>query len=286
MTLPPTGPSAAPTRAFRCAASLLRDGAERRAELTTLLDEELAVLGDETGAEQSPAWMPWAAGNGEVLEASRPVLRRLLLHRRLLVPESLAAELEERDPEGDPGQLVAAPVAAGVLLLRRSATSVTTGVRTFMVEGGPRELRWYLYHQAGGVSLEEVVTAEGRHAFAVLPTARAGERLAELVDPRGAATEDGEVLTLPADAAPDTWGHGIVEGTLHLSRLVTTTADAVEADALTVSVTEDGVHLVERGQDGEEEVMRIADVSASSLVGILDRLVLGPGEVAPADMEG
>ena len=32
--------------------------------------------------------------------------------------------------------------------------------------------------------------------------------------------------------------------------------------------------------------MRIADVSASSLVGILDRLVLGPGEVAPADVEG
>jgi len=260
-------------RTLRCAASILRDGAAGRTPLIDLLDEELDALIEETGAVRAPVWAPWSDDHDELLRVARPVVRRSLLHRRLLVPEALAAELEDREPEIDPQHLVSAPAVAGILLLRRSAQSVSTGVRTFMVEGGTRELRWVHFHQSGGTSLEELVTAEGEHSFSVLPTSSVGERLAELVDPRSVAAEDGAVRCLPADSPPEDWGGSIAEGTTHLSRLVATTPDAAEARAVTVSVTGEGVHLVEGATEDGQEILRIAEVSADSLSRILSGLV-------------
>lgn len=267
--------AASPTRrSLRCAASVLQDGRSTRTELSTLLDEELVVLLDECGMENGPAWLPWAAEHGEGLDASRPTVRRLLLRQQRLVPEGMAAGLEEREAEIPESELVADPTTAGILVLRRSAVAVTTGVRTFALEDGLRELRCYFYHQSVGVSLEEVVTAEGSHRFAVLPTGSVAERLREIVDPQEVASEDGDLRELPAGTPPQEWGEEITAGTRHLTRIATTTTEAPLARDAQFHATADAVHVVEAAAD--ESVIRIAAVSPDTLREMLAHLVTGP----------
>lgn len=273
-TTTPETPAEQTGRMLGCAASVLRDGRSTRTELSTLLDEELAVLLDECGLENGPAWMPWAEQNVDGLEASRPTVKRLLLRQQRLVPEGMAAALEEREAEGPESALVADPTTTGILVLRRSAASVTTGVRTFALEDGLRELRFYFYHQSTGVSLEEVVTAEGSHRFAVLPTSSVGERLREIVDPHEVASDDEELRELPGDTPPEEWGEEITAGTRHLTRVATTTQGAPIAREAQFHATGDAVHVVEAAT--EESVIRLAAVSPDTLREMLDHLVTGP----------
>lgn len=281
--------AATPRRSVRCAVSVMRDGTSARTELGSFLDEELSVLEDETGIGGAPAWMPWAERHPEEADAAAETVRRLLLHRRHLVPEGAAAELEDREPEGPEADLVADPTTTGTLLLRRSAAAVTTGLRTFAVEDGLREMRCYFYHQENAVSLEEIVTAEGAHRFAILPTSQVAERLQQIVDPQEVADQDGEMREIPSSTPPEDWGESIAEDTRYLTRLLTTAAAAPVLHGASFHATHDGVHVVEPddltdftaelapgapGPDADaQSLLRIARLSPRSLREVLDQLV-------------
>ena len=277
MTLPDHDRSRPTRRSVDAAASVLRDGSEERVELISLLDEELAVLLRETGVDAAPVWMPWAAENTDGLDAAVPTVRRILMRRRQLVPELLAAELEERDLELADDQLVADPTTAGVLVLRRSAVAVTTAIRTVALAEGPRELRCWFYHQSNGVTLEERVTAEGLHDFAVQPTAAMAERLAQLVDPDGVASEDSEAREVTAGTPPEEWGPGIADRPRHLTQAVMTTPQAAMARSASFHATDDAVHVAapDLSVEGplESVPLQVAQVSPDSLRDVLAALI-------------
>ena len=273
-------------RSLSAAASVLREGTGERVELSSFLDEELAVLLQETGLPGPAIWMPWEEQNPGGVEAGAASVARILRRRRHLVPEALAAELEDREPEIAEEALVTDPTTAGTLVLRRSAVAVTTARRTISVSGEPRELRCYFYHQSVGVTLEEKVTAEGLHSFAVLPTAEVGERLTMLVDPQGVASSDSEMREIPAGTPPEEWGEGIAEGTRHLTQVVTASADSATARSAAFHATDAAVHVavadaVTAAPDGST-ALRIAQVGPESLQDVLDQIV-GGGDTAPTD---
>ena len=286
MTLPDHDRSRPTRRSLGAAASVLRDGSKKRVELASLLDEELAVLLRETGMEPAPVWTPWADTNAERLDAASPTVRRLLMRRRQLVPELLAAELENREPELADDQLVADPTTAGILLLRRSAVAVTTAIRTVALSDGPRELRCWFYHQSNGITLEEKVTAEGLHDFAVQPTALMAERLALLIDPDAVASEDSETREVTAGTPPEHWGPGIADGTRRLTQIVTTTPEAAMARSASFHATDDAVHVAvpDLSADGplESSPLRVVQVSPESLREVLAAMI-DPEETSISD---
>lgn len=286
MTLPDHDRSRPTRRSVDAAASVLRDGSEERVELISLLDEELAVLLRETGVDAAPVWMPWADENTDGLDAAVPTVRRILMRRRQLVPELLAAELENREPELADDQLVADPTTAGILLLRRSAVAVTTAIRTVALSDGPRELRCWFYHQSNGITLEEKVTAEGLHDFAVQPTALMAERLALLIDPDAVASEDSETREVTAGTPPEHWGPGIADGTRRLTQIVTTTPEAAMARSASFHATDDAVHVAvpDLSADGplESSPLRVVQVSPESLREVLAAMI-DPEETSVSD---
>lgn len=286
MTLPDHDRSRPTRRSVDVAASVLRDGSEERVELISLLDEELAVLLRETGVDAAPVWMPWADENTDGLDAAVPTVRRILMRRRQLVPELLAAELENREPELADDQLVADPTTAGILLLRRSAVAVTTAIRTVALSDGPRELRCWFYHQSNGITLEEKVTAEGLHDFAVQPTALMAERLALLIDPDAVASEDSETREVTAGTPPEHWGPGIADGTRRLTQIVTTTPEAAMARSASFHATDDAVHVAvpDLSADGplESSPLRVVQVSPESLREVLAAMI-DPEETSVSD---
>lgn len=278
--------NADPTRrSLSAAASVLRDGVSGRVELDSFLDEELAVLLRETGLPGSDVWMPWTQQHPESLEAGAASVRRILMHRRHLVPEALAAELEERESEIADESLVADPTTAGTLLLRRSAIAVTTALRRISVDGELRELRVYLYHQSVGVTLEETVTAEGLHSFAVLPTSSAGARLARVVDPQEVASTDSEIREIAVGAPAADWGEEIAEGTRHLTQVVISTPEDPTARSASFHATDHGVHVtVTDPGDAEEEgseALQVVEVAPDSLIEVLDEIVAVARNSAP-----
>lgn len=272
-------------RSLSAAASVLRDGARERVELGSFLDEELAVLIRETGLPDSEIWMPWTQQNPESLAAGAASVRRILMHRRHLVPEVLAAELENREPEIAAEALVADPTTAGTLLLRRSAVAVTTALRRISVDGELRELRQYFYHQGVGVTLEESVTAEGLHSFSVLPTAAVGTRLARVVDPQEVASTDSEIREIAVGASVEDWGEEIAEGTRHLTQVVTSTPEDPTARSASFHATDHGVHVAvpDPGDtaEGATATLQIVQVAPDSLIEVLDEIVAAAGTSAP-----
>lgn len=198
-------------RSLACAVGVLDQGREKVTPVAAVSDEELVAL-DGITAPQITA-LPFLEEHAPELADREPLARtamRSLMVRRQVISEIEAAEFEERPLADDRLQrVVAEPLLAGALVLRRSSRDLVVFERE--VSAGVHRL--YYYPHDGGVVLEEEVTGDGVHMFTVMPRASVAERVRHLVDQSGAAGADGEsdtVRTTDVEGHPD-WGRRLAD---------------------------------------------------------------------------
>jgi hypothetical protein len=126
----------------------------------------------------------------------------------------------------------------GALTLRRSGDSVVSIERT--VSTGKRWL--YAYVHVEGVLLEEVDDG-GLHGFTVITPERLPARLAEFVDPDGAAARDSETSSY-SEADFEAYASTALADTLAASNVVALNTGSDDFPTLTVYTGPSGVHVL------------------------------------------
>lgn len=259
------------------ALEVLQTAADEPRVLAVLSDEE--ILGTDGEAGLGILGSPYLdAESVERTSASATAIRSLIA-RGLVNPRP-----EGREDEGsmvigdaDPSRRVVQldRTLAGLLTLRRIPEGMVIVHRTS--SDISTTLGLYLFPE-GGV-LEEFVAADGFHHFSVPTREALAERLAQFVDPHGAANEDDEVRELTAEQiASDT----ALQDTRTLS--VLTVAGIGEGRQATVFALSDSVLLLDNGvldptgqssagEDGSVDRMAISSVSPGSLRDLLASLV-------------
>lgn len=168
-------------RDVECAARVLASATALGTALPTLTDEEVVAL-DGVQHEQVVS-LPWLSAQTVEKDILCAVALRGLLAKELVYPVIFEGESE-------PTRLHAVEDITGALTLRRSGDSVVSIERT--VSTGKRWL--YAYVHVEGVLLEEVDDG-GLHGFTVITPERLPARLADFVDPDGAAAHDSETVS-------------------------------------------------------------------------------------------
>lgn len=172
------------------------------APILSLTDEQLVgMAGDRSDQLTALPWLAEHAGDGQDV-GRREFAAGIGLR-------SLVASGQVRIVTDSPGQGTgtgsrweAAPELDGCLVLRRTATAVTSLERTMNTAAGPQVNRLYCYVHPSGV-LEEEVTASGIHRFTPLRPGQARERIAAMVDPAGVSGGSAPSAGTTASAAGD-----------------------------------------------------------------------------------
>ena len=216
-------------RDVECAAKVLESASPDGIALPTLTDEEVVAL-DGVQHEQIVA-LPWLSAQTTEKEILCAVALRGLLAKELVYPVIFEGESE-------PTRLHALEDITGALTLRRSGDSVVSIERT--VSTGKCWL--YAYIHVEGVLLEEVDDG-GLHGFSVITPERLTARLAEFVDPEGAAVRDSETVSYSAPdfeaAAPTVLGD-----TRAASNVVAFSTGSDAFPTITVYTGSAGVHVL------------------------------------------
>jgi hypothetical protein len=216
-------------RDVQCAAKILESASPEGTALPTLTDEEVVAL-DGVQHDQIVA-LPWLSAQTVEKEILCAVALRGLLAKELVYPVIFQGESE-------PTRLHAVDEITGALTLRRSGDSVVSIERT--VSTGKRWL--YAYVHVEGVLLEEVDDG-GLHGFTVITPERLPARLAEFVDPEGAAARDSETSSY-SEADFEAHASAALADTLAASNVVALNTGSDDFPTLTVYTGPSGVHVL------------------------------------------
>lgn len=235
--------------------------------LLTLTDEEIMALDGASALELLGS--PYVSQDEVDAEASAAAALRSLVARAMVFTGTEGRE-EEGDVLSGPGDPAQRPVQldrrlAGVIALRRIPEGMVTSQRT--LAGGTTTLAHYFY-PSGGV-LEEYVTIDGFHHFAVPELAAVAERIRAFTDPFEVAGEDGEPQALPLQEAVTALEN---EDTRALT-VVTAVTDGASRRA-TVGATSQAVLVLDNGPLDREpaptETVQVSEVSSEALRTVLD----------------
>lgn len=235
--------------------------------LLTLTDEEIMALDGASALELLGS--PYVSQDEVDAEASAAAALRSLVARAMVFTGSEGRE-EEGDVLSGPGDPALRPVQldrrlAGVIALRRIPEGMVTSQRT--LAGGTTTLAHYFY-PSGGV-LEEYVTIDGFHHFAVPELATVAERIRAFTDPFEVASEDGQPQALPLQEAVAALEN---EDTRALT-VVTAVTDGASRRA-TVGATSQAVLVLDNGPLDREpaptETVQVSEVSSETLRTVLD----------------
>lgn len=184
-------------RDVACAVAVLEAADEGPTGIGIFTDEDLLALDGLSQEQVVP--LPWMTENEDSVstEIAASVALRSLIARRLVIPAELLADSFEQI-EGNARRMYAVDPVQGILTLRRSTEALSTFQR--VVEGGVHTIVHYLFDE--GRALEEEITADGYHHFAVMPVAAVPERLLVLIDQDDVAGADGEPFSLASSAIP------------------------------------------------------------------------------------
>lgn len=259
---------------------ILQRSADDPDVLMTLSDEEILSL---EGLDALRALgSPYLDQEQIHRETAGATAMRGLIARRLVNPTDQGREDEGAllIGEGDPAErLIQLEIGmAGILTLRRIPEAmvvidrVASQVRT----------RLGLYFFPDGV-LEEFVAADGFHHFCAPTRAALPARLAEFVDPFGAASADGEIEEITVADVDEL--HGL-EDTRGLAT-ITSIGDGAPRRA-TVFTMSDRIRLVDNGNEdpaqlAPDALLAICEVSGDTLQEIIASLLPQPDET---DTEG
>ncbi|MBB5833103.1 hypothetical protein [Brachybacterium aquaticum] len=235
--------------------------------LLTLTDEEIMALDGASALELLGS--PYVSQDEVDAEASAAAALRSLVARAMVFTGTEGRE-EEGDVLSGPGDPAQRPVQldrrlAGVIALRRIPEGMVTSQRT--LAGGTTTLAHYFY-PSGGV-LEEYVTIDGFHHFAVPELATVAERIRAFTDPFEVASEDGQPQALPLQEAVAALEN---EDTRALT-VVTAVTDGASRRA-TVGATSQAVLVLDNGPLDREpaptETVQVSEVSSEALRTVLD----------------
>ncbi|HEY8699927.1 MAG TPA: hypothetical protein VIM08_03020 [Arthrobacter sp.] len=216
-------------RDVECAAKVLDSASAPGSALPTLTDEEIVAL-DGVQHEQIVA-LPWLSAQNTEKEILCAVALRGLLAKELVYPVIFEGETE-------PTRLHALEDITGALTLRRSGDCVVSIERT--VSTGRRWL--YAYIHVEGVLLEEVDDG-GLHGFSVITPERLPARLADFVDPDGAAARDSEAVSY-SEAGFEASAPTVLGDTRAASNVVAFTTASDAFPTITVYAGPSGVHVL------------------------------------------
>jgi hypothetical protein len=253
-------------RDVQCAAKVLESATADGAALPTLTDEEVVAL-DGVQHEQVVA-LPWLSAQTTEKAVLCAVALRGLLAKELVYPVIFQGESE-------PSRLHAVEDITGALTLRRSGDSVVSIERT--VSTGKRWL--YAYVHVEGVLLEEVDDG-GLHGFTIITPERLPARLAEFVDPEGAAARDSEASSY-SESEFEAHASTALTDTLAASNVVAFSTGSDDFPTVTVYTGPSGVHLltprVSRaatpGVSGDSVRLELREASTGTLESALASLV-------------
>ena len=244
-------------RDIEAAAKVLGSASASGAALPTLTDEEVVAL-DGVQHEQIVA-LPWLSAQDASKELMCAVALRGLLAKELVYPVIFEGESE-------PTRLHATEEITGALTLRRSGNSVVSVERT--VSTGKRWL--YSYVHDDGVLLEEVDDG-GLHGFTVITRDQLVPRLAEFVDPKGAAQRDSEARLFTEPQFEEHAATALAD-TEAASNVVAFNTDTNEFPTVTVYTGPNGVQVLTPRVEGETVSLEVKETSAATLAGILGSL--------------
>lgn len=255
-------------RAVRCAATTLAAGEDEPWKVGAFTDEELHAL-DGLSADQMvpmPWWQDRLPTDDGAQDLAASVALRGLIARGLVIPAELLAESIE-DLGDDPQRLYAVDAVEGMLTLRRAFTQVTILQR--QVSEQLHTIVLYSYGDSSPL-VEEEITADGFHHFAVLPRETAVDHVVFLVDQDGAAATDGDPVTV---ATSEISRQPELDRTLSDTRaltVATTIAGTDSTEQITFYATSDAVlasvPAAETDHaDGAEPTIEIAQISSSTL---------------------
>ncbi|MFL0457837.1 hypothetical protein ACH0CV_10895 [Brachybacterium paraconglomeratum] len=283
-TAPPTTEPTLTERDMLGAMEVLSTTSDEAAVLVVLTDEEIMALDGASSLELLGS--PYLSQEAIETESAAASALRSLVARGLVRPGSEGRE-EEGEVVTGSGDPARRPVQldrrlAGVIALRRIPEAMVTAQRT--LAGGTTTLAHYFFPREG--VLEEYVTIDGFHHFAVPALPSVAERLRAFVDPFEAAGEDGEPVAMSLqDAVASLEG----EDTRSLS-VVTTIAEG-QGRRATVSADSGSVRVLDNGpleQEAEPtDEVHVSAVSSERLREVLDLML--PREVedpSAADGEG
>ncbi len=170
------------------------------------------------------------------------------------------------DPAARPAQLDRR--LAGVLTLRRIPEAMVTTQRT--LDGGSTTLAHYVFPDSG--VLEEYITVDGFHHFAVPALGAVAGRISRFVDPFEVADVDGEPVTVTLQEATAAFD---VDDTRSLS-VLTAVVDGAGRQA-TIAATSTAVQVLDNGPIGEgrspADEVQLSAVSAETLLALIDVLI-------------
>lgn len=244
-------------RDIEAAAKVLGSASASGAALPTLTDEEVVAL-DGVQHEQIVA-LPWLSAQDASKELMCAVALRGLLAKELVYPVIFEGETE-------PTRLHATEEITGALTLRRSGNSVVSVERT--VSTGKRWLYGYVHEE--GVLLEEVDDG-GLHGFTVVTRDQLVPRLAEFVDPKGAARRDSEARLFTEPQFEEHAATALAD-TEAASNVVAFNTDTNEFPTVTVYTGPNGVQVLTPRVEGETVSLEVKETSATTLAGILGSL--------------
>lgn len=238
--------------------------------LLILTDEEIQALDGRSALELLGS--PYL--DQDVVETASSVAAAL---RSLAARLMVRVEVEGRENEGevvtgagDPAQRPAQldRRLAGVITLRRIPEAMVTTQRT--LDGGSTTLAHYFFPEAG--VLEEYITVDGFHHFAVPALGAVPDRISRFVDPFEVADADGEPVSMTLQEASATFD---VDDTRSLS-VITAVVDGAGRQA-TVAATSTEVQVLDNGPMGEapspEDEVQISAVSSETLLALIDVLI-------------
>lgn len=273
MSEPTTAAPAEPTiteRDMLGALEVLATAAAEPDRLLILTDEEIQALDGRSALTLLGS--PYL--DQDVVDAESSVAAALRsLAARLLV----RTDREGREDEGElvtgSGDPAARPAQldrrlAGVLTLRRIPEAMVTTQRT--LNGGSTTLAHYIFPDSG--VLEEYITVDGFHHFAVPALGAVAGRISRFVDPFEVADVDGEPVTVTLQEATAAFD---VDDTRSLS-VLTAVVDGAGRQA-TIAATSTAVQVLDNGPIGAgrspEDEVQLSAVSAETLLALIDVLI-------------
>lgn len=155
---------------------------------------------------------------------------------------------------------------AGLLTLRRIPEAMVTTART--LDGGSTTLAHYFFPEAG--VLEEYITVDGFHHFAIPDLGAVPARVHRFVDPFEVADQDGP----PQSVAPQDAGQTFDVADTRALSVLTAVADG-EGRQATFFATSDRLRVMDNGPLGEESPasVQISDVSADTLLSVISVMI-------------